>query len=854
MRLYWMRRLFIALVLATAITGVPRSASAHAGHGGTPIYYNGPDDAVRRALFLTDLLTHTADPKEARAIVLNDLPLLPEEAMRIGREVQNGQNLVIFLGPQADAATLRALLGEENVALHPATDPQSLRPADRLHGWVALINWLSAPRVRARSILDGLPLIPLVLTEKGQVAVGTGRVGLGTVWVVSLWLNDEGNVALREWPYFNYLVYSLVAWAAGGEVRPFADYPASPVPHRAERVAIALAVALLSLGTGVAFILVRRHSLAHPEALARIVSDATRFYKRETADWEEVGFHRPLAGFLFLLAVGLVLFVVLMVYQQVVLFGLLLPSAQARGIWSLIVSFFSTFWLLFDWGTATAFVKFFSQYRVDDPQQGLKYGQFFVWWQALTGTLQLGAVALVAAFIIPGTANAFMSYFFILHALIQFPGFLRIFQYVFRSYQRQDYDQALNLVLFLSPVLTQSVAVLLLTRWGAAHPAFGPAMGGIFGLAIGVYLTEVSAFLLGYWFLKRLGFNAGVLFMAHFDRQTVLSALKFGFPVMVAGVAGGVGFTIQATLTARLILNWTEIQGNWDVVGPTGLLLSFGVVAGLFFGMMPAISEAFSHGRRALTCYYIAQGFKYGGFISAFIASVLLGVGDRFILGALGPDYTRAVQFLSVLALVGATQYPAWLSDRLQEGAGKPHLLMWMLIMEQTLRIALMLALVPRLGVWGLVAAFTVAIVTKSVVGWWVNRRLILAFRIYWWQTAASPALAALVNYLLLRWLGSVIWSPNQLASVVLFFAAVLPSLPVYCFCNGLFGGWDDEGLAELQRAVRMSSVGKPVAWIICKASAWGARLSPLHGRFPIPQSEAQAEARALTAVKVALA
>ena len=481
-----MRWPFMMLVLAVVVIGMgmPCRALTHSGHGGMPVYYKGPDDAVRRALFLTDLLTHITDSREARVVILNDPALLPEEAIRIGQNLQGGQNLVIFLGPRTDAATLRIILGEA-VEVNPVTDPQSLRPADRLHGWAALVNWLSAPQVRARSMLDGVSLVPLVLTEKGEVAVGTGRIGLGVVWVVSPWLNDKGNVALREWPYFNYLVYSLVVWAAGGEVRPFADYPASPVPHRAERVAIVMVVALLSLGTGVTFILVRRYSLAHPEALARIVSDAARFYRHETADWEEVGFHRPLAGFLFLLAVGLVLFVVLMVYQQVVLFGLLLPSAQARGIWSLIVSFFNTFWLLFDWGTGTAFIKFFSQYRVDDPQQGLKYGQFFVWWQVLTGTVQLGAVALVAAFIIPGTANAFMSYFIILHALIQFPGFLRIFQYIFRSYQRQDYDQALNLVLFLSPVLTQSVAVLLLTRWGAAHPTFGPAMGGVFGLDFG---------------------------------------------------------------------------------------------------------------------------------------------------------------------------------------------------------------------------------------------------------------------------------------------------------------------------------------------------------------------------------
>ena len=39
---------------------------------------------------------------------------------------------------------------------------------------------------------------------------------------------------------------------------------------------------------------------------------------------------------------GLVLFIVLMIYQQAVLYGTLLKSAQARGVWSLVTTFFTT--------------------------------------------------------------------------------------------------------------------------------------------------------------------------------------------------------------------------------------------------------------------------------------------------------------------------------------------------------------------------------------------------------------------------------------------------------------------------------------------------------------------------------
>jgi O-antigen/teichoic acid export membrane protein len=512
--------------------------------------------------------------------------------------------------------------------------------------------------------------------------------------------------------------------------------------------------------------------------------------------------------------------------------------------------------VLFDWGTSTAFIKFFAERRVDDPRTGIRYAQLYVWWQAITGTLQLGLVVLIAALIVPHTGYAFMSYYLVLHALIQFPGFLTVFQNTFRAYQKQDYDQVLNLVLHLAPIVVQSGAVYLLTRWGTANPVFGKSMGGIFGLGIGAYLIQVLVFLIGYVLLKRLGYNAGLLFMAHFDRHTLTSALRFGTPLTIAGVAGGLGYSVQTILVATYILNWTEVQGNWDVISPQGLLLAYSAVAGLYYGLMPSIAEAFNHGRMALTRYYIAQGFKYGGFFSAFVASALIAVGDRFILGALGEDYQRAASLMLMMGLWGMIQFPAWFADRLQEGTGRPELQMWLLIMEQSLRILLMFLFMPSLGLTGLILAYLVALSVKNVVAWWANRRLIMPFRIYWWQTAVAPLLAGAANGILLRLLGGAMGGAeiNQITAVILFIVALLPSLPVFCFFSGLFGGWDDAGLAELRRAAGLSSLGKPMAWLIYQASALGALLSPLHGRFPLDMyEEARVEARDLTGEKVPL-
>ncbi len=861
--------LLLALVAGPLLLGAGTIGRGNQATTFNPInvYYVRPagaaqaDDPVLRALTLTDHLRLVDDLDQAQAIVAyNERPAL--QVVSVVRE--RGLGIVLFIGPRLD--TQLVALADLGLGWGGGygSDPVAIEPVPGVHDpLLEQIAWTSAPQVKGRSLVvganGGTALEALVRAEGShELVLGRVMAGKGPVYVLTPWATrDKGhNPDLLEWPYWNYLVYHLAVRAAGDTPLPFADYPGSPVPHAPQKAGLMAALGIMLAGTSGAFTFVRRYSRRHPEALERIVADTRRYDRLQQSPWEEVGFHRPLAGLLFLVAVGLVLFIVLMIYQQAVLYGTLLKSAQARGVWSLITTFFNTLWLLFDWGTATAFVKFFAERRVDDPCQGIKYAQLYVWWQAITGTVQLGLVVLIAAFIVPHTGYAFMSYYLILHALIQFPGFLTVFQNTLRAYQKQDYDQVLNLIFYLAPILVQSGTVYLFNRWGAANPAFGKSMGGVFGLGVGAYLTQVSVFVVGYALLKRLGYNAGVLFMAHFDRNTLVSALKFGTPLTVAGVVGALGYTVQTALVAIYILNWTEVQGNWDVVSPQGLLMAYSAVGALYYGLMPAISEAFNHGRRVLTRYYVAQGFKYGGFFSAFVASALIGVGDRFIVGALGEDYRRAAGLMVIMALWGMIQFPAWFADRLQEGVGRPDLQMWLFIMEQAIRILLMFLFMPPLGLTGLVLAYVIALPTKDVVAWWVNRRLVLPFRIYWWQTAVAPLLAGGVNWSLLRALGSAMGGDqiHQITSVLLFFIALLPSLPVFCFFNALFGGWDDAGLAELRRAAGLSSLGKPIAWLIYYASTLGARLSPLHGRFPVDiYAEAQAEARALTGERVSL-
>lgn len=857
-------------------------AIAHAQEERIAVYFVGAHSCLQRALELAPFVELTDDLGAVHVIVLNGGQADAVDVGKVAEAVRKGAGLILVAGSKLSDADLSTLLGrpietrtQQDARTLQSVEPVGPSPLDQLRRQAGLgeptnplfdqVNWRAAPQIRERSTFSDAGLEVLVRTfETNEPILAQTRLAQGTVYLLTPWLSNEVNPQLQEWPYFNYLIYNLVMRAGGQVPVEFAEYPAAPVPHSGDRLALIGLVTLMLGTTIVVFIAVRRYSRQHPEALDQLVAAVPDRKRSEDTTWEDVGFHRPLAGFLVLLAMGLVLFIPFMIYSTILLPGYLLPSAQALGSWSLVVNFFNTFWILFDMGTSVALVKYFSELRVDRPREGLKFIQLYVWWQAITGTVQLGLVAVLAAYVVPQTGYAYLTWFIVLHALIQFPGFLRMFQYVFRAFQRLDYDQVLNILAQPAPggtgpgsiglilMILQALAVLGARHLFAGNAVFGPALGAGFGLGVGLYLTELSIFFVGLLLYRRLGYNAGVLFMAHFDRKTISRALRFGSMITLGGVLGAIGWSVQVLLMERYLLNYTEIQGNWNVA--FGLIVAFGAMAALYQGLMPGISEAFSHGRKALTRYYVAQGFKYGGWFSAFIAGALLAVGDRFILGSLGEEWVRAAEIVGILVVWGSLQFPAWFSDQFQQGTGRPGLVALMLFIEQALRVVLMLLFLRRFQIWGLVLAYMIALPTKGVVAWLLNARLILRPRIFWWQTTVAPVLAGLVNFVTLRTVGALIWQGDRWTSLGLFFIAILPSLPWYCFWNGVFGGWDNRGLAVLRRAVRISNIGRPIAVLIYEASAFGARVSPLHGRFPITlYAEAHREARELTQKKVPL-
>jgi O-antigen/teichoic acid export membrane protein len=510
-------------------------------------------------------------------------------------------------------------------------------------------------------------------------------------------------------------------------------------------------------------------------------------------------------------------------------------------------------WNLFDMGTSAAFIKYMSQYRVHDPKRGIQYGQVFVWWQALSGAVQVALFVVLAGTVLPRTAYALYAWSVLIHTFIQIPGFYQVMRHALTGLQRFDYAQILDMGLNAAfPMVAQPIFVTILVLWGRNHPIFGLSTSGLLGLGLAAYAAEAMTFVLGLWLYRRIGYNARVLFLAHFDWATVKSAFGFGSFEMLGSVAWSIGQAVEILITQTRLVNYAEVWGNWVIA--QNFIYAFQVLQTLYSNIMPAISESISHARRALSQYYTAVSYKWGGIVSAFIAAVLLAVADRFILGASGPQFVRAAAYAAPLIIWGAVQYPSWVGDNVQLAADHPYLKAALVAGEQLVRIVLAYVLLARFQINALIIAYFVGLLSKGIVAYFVNHRVCYPQRFYFWQSLGAPLLAGAAHYAVLRWSMGLLWKGDQITSVLIFFIGILPSFPLFAFFYGLFGGWDDDTLMDLERAVGLSSFMRPLSWLFWKATALGARISPLHGRFPMEiRAAALAEADSLMQERVKL-
>ena len=465
-----MRRFLLFLTLICLLFGGYSPAAAQGVQ--IRVYYAGDEGGLKDALTLIPDIEFTNDLAQADVIVLNgQIP----DAAGIAARVSQGAGLLLVMGPDLSITDVQVVLtGVSRLA--PADNDISLvEDPDLDDALISAVIWTSSPQVKERAVLESARLIPLVRGYEDHSLILAKTVPeAGNIFVFTPYLGAETNAQFQQWAYFNYWVYHLVTRLAGQTPLPFSQYPGAPIPHENDRLILLGGLGLILAIVLLIFWRVRRYSLAHPEILNSLVVNPEEYETRQASTaWDEIGFHRPLGGFLLAFMMGVIVFIPLIIYQNMILPAFILPSAQALGIWGRVTQFFSFLWQLFDMGTAAAFVKFFSEYRVHDPRKGIQYGQLYIWWQLISGAVQVGIISTIAVVILPESPFALYAWSVILHSIIQIPGFFGVMRLALISNQRTDYAQIVTLATeVLLPILVQPIFVTLMVVVGKIQPDF----------------------------------------------------------------------------------------------------------------------------------------------------------------------------------------------------------------------------------------------------------------------------------------------------------------------------------------------------------------------------------------------
>ena len=271
----------------------------------------------------------------------------------------------------------------------------------------------------------------------------------------------------------------------------------------------------------------------------------------------------------------------------------------------------------------------------------------------------------------------------------------------------------------------------------------------------------------------------------------------------------------------------------------------------LYSNLLPSISEAFSHQRKILSSHYIDQALKWSLMFVCGVLPYFIVLGEDVAAAIMPEQWMAASQYIALAVIFGSIEFLSALPDEAFKGAGKPQIFTMVNIFDHLLRVILMLLLIPHYQVFGVLYAFIIASSIRCIISWYVLSRYILKLEISWWQSVIVPVLVSLLVFAvaLLITVFYQVNSPREALPLVLVFFIISP---MFYFFTALLGGFDDHNLKEFRDSLQYNFVTRLMGWVAFLPAKYGARLSPLHGKFPMKNwDQAQEEAASLTREKV---
>ncbi|MHA1819809.1 MAG: hypothetical protein ACTSVC_05000 [Promethearchaeota archaeon] len=600
--------------------------------------------------------------------------------------------------------------------------------------------------------------------------------------------------------------------------------------------------------------------------LETLIADIEEMTKDEL--WENIGFHRPIAGLFYNIPfffITLIISIVAMGYLMRILY----PFPESLGYHSLVVGLFSLYIDIFDLGTANMMNRFIGESNIKDPTKMLHYIQYFIWYQMITGLIQTTLISYYALHYVPRAELSYSIWIMLIFSTTQFPGMLSVFNSLLNTLQQ--YNKSITLSFISGQVFqrtTEIIFVLVGKYYGINHPEIGELMGIAIGATVGYYVDDFFSMLLSAYFFSRVlekyGFRIRDCFGHDFDLKLLKECISWGIRSGIPGILWTVVSYTELLLWLRYVPQYATFTALYSIANGIAVLMDFSVDLG------GSISEAFFNGKKELARYYIGQAWRYTGLLQFLMFGIILT-----LLGVLRPTfelfgiqyYLLAIPFI-IPSVIRETQQPYNnIAMNVISSTGHVTFQMFTNIIESLLSIIGWVIYIPILNLpskyglkavmWLLPCGELPGIFTKISLQYIFIQKKVLKLKIPWFQSFGATALSFLI-YIIIGFLYTkfvfypMYMSGMEVGAIIIMailFLLILPFL-LYFPLTAYFGGWDDGSLDILKKANKISGPGRIFSGTLYRLLNYMASRSRLHNRFRTDMIELTKELRELMVIK----
>nr|MDO8111407.1 hypothetical protein [Candidatus Sigynarchaeota archaeon] len=582
--------------------------------------------------------------------------------------------------------------------------------------------------------------------------------------------------------------------------------------------------------------------------------------------WQKVGFHKALGGWWY----GLVFLIVNMftgIFITASMIGYFYPYPSSGAYVSTVNTLFALLFFTFDIATAGVMGRFIPEARIKDPVRMLYYVRFFVWYQMISGLLQVTIIAVYCFYFATSTGLIYLIWIMLVESTKQYPGMLGVFNNLLNTFQYFGRSKIIDFTQGeLIERLTELFFVWLGMVLGQQNPTVGALMGIALGQCIGKYIDDFIGMAIGAYYFrdvaKKEGFTLRECFIPVVPWSVVKPVIVFGIKTSIPGFTGNAVSLYVFTLYLNNVFQWILFGA---FAGMAGSITSDIHYANLNVGAL--FNESYMNGKKRLAQTILMKTYRFAAQVIGFYYSVFIMViailPDAFKGFNLIYYYPCLIYIVPVLIRT-TVDIALGQAGSILYATGKPNIILLYAYIGQATDVLYHTVLILFLRVQDMPGGiFFLVVFAGSLKGWIfsITQHIYIHYRIFkiriaWWQTVAVPIMTCLILLGVTMPSYFFVYLPIKaqfnfyIAVVFLIIIMMVAALFGYYPITALLGGWDDSSIAEFSNVVKISGPSKgivrPMFALIKKVS----KISPLHNRFRLDDEAAYRESQELDKLK----